>query len=96
MSAAMSRHISRKKRWSSYGPNEHRSAQGRVYYRAGQWWAILVYQVADPSVSDPGAVQYWEVGRFKRARNAMIALEDKATELQRRYGDNLVLLESGR
>src|SRR5262249_14832575 len=50
----MTRHIPRKERWSSHGPNEYRSAQGRVYYRNGQWRALLVYRVADPSRSDPG------------------------------------------
>ncbi len=91
----MTRHIPRKQRWSSFGPNEHRSAWGRVYFRSGQWWARLVYRVAGPADSEGGATQTWEAGKFKRPRNAMIALEDKVTELQRRYGEALSFLDVG-
>jgi hypothetical protein len=89
----MTRHIPRKERWSRLGPNEYRSAWGRVYFRAGQWWGSLVYRVADPATHDLDERQTWEAGRFKRPRNAMIALEDKVTELQRRHGEALVFLE---
>lgn len=88
----MTKHVPRKERWSSHGPNEHRSAQGRVYFRNGQWFAEARYRVADPERMEPGEEQTWTAGRFKRARNAMIALEDKATELLRRHGELLTFL----
>jgi hypothetical protein len=90
----MTKHIPRKDRWTKVGPNEHRSAHGRVFFRAGQWRAALVYRVADLETFDPGEVQTWEAGNFKRPRNAMIALEDKVTELQRKHGDRLTFLHS--
>lgn len=82
----MTKHVPRKARWSSAGPNEHRCAEGRVFFRAGQWHAALTYQVADPEKAIPDEPQTWEAGKFKRPRNAMIALEDKVTELRRRHG----------
>jgi hypothetical protein len=88
----MSRHVPRKARWFSFGPNEHRSDVGRVYFKAGQWHAELVYRVHDPERSEPGEVETWEASRFKRPRNAMIALEDRATELQRRHGAHVVFI----
>ncbi len=97
----MSKHVSRASRWSRHGPNEQRSAVGRVYYQAGQWFAVVAYQVAQPEA--PGAAepvpegpQVWALGRFKRPRNAMIAVEDKARELQRRHGAALTFLDSSR
>jgi len=89
----MTKHIPRKARWASRGPNEHRSLWGRVYFRAGQWFASLIYEVSDPEGLAPTGPQTWEAGKFKRARNAMIALEDKVTELQRRHGPNVVFLD---
>jgi hypothetical protein len=89
----MSRHMPRKDRWASFGPNEHRSETGRVYYQKGQWHAALRYRVSDPELLTPGELQTWEASRFKRPRNAMIALEDKVTELQRRHGAHISFLK---
>jgi hypothetical protein len=86
----MTKHVPRKARWSRFGPNEHRSADGRVYFRAGQWFAEMTYRVHDPEVVETPEAQVWLAGKFKRARNAMIALEDRATELKRRHGDDVV------
>lgn len=58
-----------------------------MYFRNGQWFAELVYQIVGPEKGEPGERETWLAGRFKRARNAMIALEDKVTELQRRHGE---------
>ena len=90
----MSKHISRKSRWTRLGPNEHRSAQGRVFFRAGEWRAELIYRVTDAETLVPAAPQTWEAGKFKRPRNAMIALEDKATELERRHGKHVTFLSA--
>lgn len=90
----MSKHISRAARWSRWGPNEHRSAVGRVYYRAGQWHAAVAYQ-PPPQEADPSPpAQHWELGKFRRARNAMMAVEDQARELERRYGPGLLFLDA--
>jgi hypothetical protein len=88
----MSKHISRKSRWSRCGPNEHRSAVGRVYYRAGQWHAAVTYQVRQPEGESPVIPQSWELGKFKRPRNAMMAVEDKARDLQGKFGEEVVFL----
>src|SRR5437762_827336 len=90
--AFMGRHTPRKARWWRMGPNEHRSAEGRVYYRAGQWYAAVSYQIAGPEAPLPEAPQSWVLGRFKRPRNAMMAVEDKVLELRRRHGDAVVFL----
>ena len=94
----MSKHVSRASRWARHGPQEERSAVGRVYYRAGQWFAEVAYQVAPPEVPDPAAPvpegrQVWTLGKFKRPRYAQMAVEDKARELQRRYGAKLTFLD---
>ncbi len=57
-----------------------------MYFRAGQWFAELHYRVHDPESTAPPDLQTWLAGRFKRPRNAMIALEDRVTELRRRHG----------
>lgn len=88
----MTKHIPRKSRWSQLGPNEHRCAEGRVYFRAGQWFAELQYRVHDPEATAPADLQTWLAGRFKRPRNAMIALEDRVTELKRRHGERIVFV----
>jgi hypothetical protein len=93
----MSKHISRAMRWTQVTPSEHRSAEGRVYYRAGEWHAVVTYRVLDPEAPPPlEEPTTWRVGKFKRARNAMIGVERKVQELQNRHGDHLVLLEPER
>jgi hypothetical protein len=88
----MTKHIPRKARWSQLGANEHRCAEGRVYFRAGQWFAELHYRVNDPDAGAPGALQTWLAGKFKRPRNAMISLEDHVTELRRHHRDNVLFV----
>jgi hypothetical protein len=88
----MTKHISRKSLWSSHGPNEHRCAEGKVYFRAGQWHAALTYRITGTGEGALEGPMTWEASKFKRARNAMIALEDKVTELQRRHGSAVSFL----
>jgi hypothetical protein len=81
----MSRHTSRRERWTEISAKEHRSAFGWVRYRAGAWEGTVVYEKRDEQ-------GLWhemneQVGRFKRPRNAMIAVEDKAREISRRNGE---------
>src|SRR5690242_7848144 len=94
----MSKHVSRASRWARHGPHEERSAVGRVYYRAGQWFAEVAYHVAPPEEPGPAAPlpeepQVWELGKCKRPRNAQMAVKNKARELQRRYGAALTFLD---
>jgi hypothetical protein len=88
----MSKHVSRASRWSRHGPNEYRASFGRVYFRAGSWHAAVSYQQPSEEGELPLAPQLWDIANFKRARNAMIAVEDKARELQRRYGEGVLFL----
>jgi hypothetical protein len=91
----MTKHVPRRARWSQLGPNEHRCAEGRVFYCAGQWFAEIAYRVGELG-SPAGTTEplCWQAGRFKRPRNAMIALEERATALRRQHGENLAFLDS--
>jgi hypothetical protein len=90
----MTKHIPRKARWQQIGPNEYRSAEGRVFYRAGHWHAALIYRIADAETHTLGDPQTWETtAKLKRPRNAMIVLEDKVTELQRKHPDRVVFVD---
>src|SRR5437763_842356 len=73
----MSKHVSRKQRWTQVSPAEHTSALGRVVYRQRAWYGILSYRTRLP---DAASVAAWEshrqtLGPFNRPRNAMIAVE---------------------
>lgn len=88
----MSRHIPRKERWTQVHPSEHRSAFGVVRYRAGAWEGEVFYELkpeAEPGVETAFEPQTTSVGRHKRPRNAMMAVEDKARELRRRYNERI-------
>jgi hypothetical protein len=88
----MSRHVSRRERWSKVSPIEWRSGAGlRVYYERGAWWAEVTYRRRtedDPSSS----LISWEphtdrLGPFKRPRNGQVEAERHLTFLQNRRGD---------
>jgi hypothetical protein len=90
----MTKHIPRKDRWTRLGPSEYRCNFGRVFFKAGHWHASLLYQIADAETLQPGAPQSWETtAKLKRPRNAMMVLEDKVLELQRRHSERIVFLE---
>jgi hypothetical protein len=91
----MTKHVPRSARWMRVGPNEYRCADGRVFFRAGQWFAEIAYRIHDPELVERPEAQTWLAGRFKRPRNAMIALEDRATELRRRHGAQLAFAAPG-
>jgi hypothetical protein len=83
----MSKHIPRKARWTQISSKEYRSAFGVVHYHAGAWEGTLQYELRD-TLDD--TMESWRpanesAGRFKRPRNAMMAVEDKAREIRRRY-----------
>ncbi|MFO0966193.1 MAG: hypothetical protein U0793_11500 [Gemmataceae bacterium] len=84
----MSRHVSRKSRWTQVSAKEYRSSFGVVTYRAGAWEGRLVFMRWNID-TDSWRPETLAAGRFKRPRNAMICVEDKAIETQRRYGDDV-------
>jgi hypothetical protein len=91
----MSRHVPRSERWTSHGPNEHRSTEGYVvrYYR-GAWWAEVGYRLRQDG--PPERPPEWEMrsdrlGPFKRPRNAMVEAERHATMLRNRHGEGVRL-----
>jgi hypothetical protein len=89
----MTKHVSRASRWTQLGSNEYRSAVGRVYYRAGEWHAVVSYQVLDPEAPAPEQPQTWHLSGLKRPRNAMVEAERKVQELRGKYGTHLVILD---
>jgi len=84
----MSKHVPRKSRWTRINAKEHRSAFGVVQYRAGAWEGTVVYQMRTGETA-PWQEETAPAGRFKRPRNAMISVEDKAREIARRFGENV-------
>ena len=85
----MSRHSSRKERWTLLNAKEYRSAFGVVRYRAGAWEGEVSYERWDEEASPRWQPSHLAAGRFKRPRNAMIAVEDKAREILRKHQDKV-------
>ena len=87
----MSRHVSRRDRWSQHGPIEYRCPGGlRVFYERGAWWAEVIYRLRIEAEGPP----VWEghterLGPFKRPRNAQVEAERYATYLQRHHGERV-------
>src|SRR5262245_4559081 len=89
----MSKHISRKERWTQKSTSEYSSVLGRVVYRERAWFALLDYKTLS---HDENQLPCWtahemRLGPFKRPRNAMVALEREATALQNRHGENVLI-----
>ncbi len=90
----MSKHISRKHRWTQTNPRTYRSEWGQVIYDQDGWYSIFAYRtLAAPEM--PGGLPSWEqhhkrLGPFKRPRNAMVALEQEVTTLRNRHGNNVL------
>ncbi len=87
MKRTMSKHSSRASRWTRVNAKEYRSAFGTVRYVEGAWEGTVVYELWQEGVQPPWQKEIAPAGRFKRPRNAMIAVEDKAKEIQRRHMD---------
>lgn len=85
----MSRHTSRKERWTQVNAKEHRSLFGVVRFVKGAWEGIVIYESWNEDCEPPWQVEEAYAGRFKRPRNAMIAVEDKAREIARRLKDKV-------
>jgi hypothetical protein len=87
----MSRHVPRRDRWNSEGPDRYRSVDGLVVRRhKGLWWAEVAYHLR-PAEAPPGEPA-WEaqldrLGPFRRPRNAMVEAERHLTLLRNRHGE---------
>ena len=89
----MSKHTSRKTRWTQVNSKEYRSTFGLVRYRAGAWEGTVVYELWQQDALDDSLFSWHAgsspAGRFKRPRNAMMAVEDTARALRRQYQDQV-------
>jgi hypothetical protein len=88
----MSKHVSRKQRWTQQTPTRYTSAVGKVVYEQRAWYALLEYRLRS---EEPSPLPKWEehaqrLGPFKRPRNAMVALEREVTLLKNRHGENVL------
>src|SRR5262249_13160629 len=77
----MSKHAARKARWTQVSAKEYRAPFGVVRYVAGAWEGTVRYELES---DDAWHAETAFAGRFKRPRNAMISVEDKARELGRK------------
>src|SRR5262249_46866419 len=89
----MSKHISRKQRWTQESSTQYLSDLGTVIYRERAWYAILEYKTLS---QDEHQMPTWtshnmQLGPFKRPRNAMVALEREVTALQNRHDKNVLI-----
>jgi hypothetical protein len=89
----MSKHVSRKERWTRETPSRYVSALGKVVYERRAWYGLLEYRLrAEEATPLPAWVPHAQrLGPFKRPRNAMVALEREATLLKNRHGDGILL-----
>jgi hypothetical protein len=88
----MSKHISRKRRWTEASPTQYSSAVGKVVYQQRAWYGLLDYRLrAEEGAPLPDWVpQTQRLGPFKRPRNAMVAVEREATILKNRHGEHIL------
>ena len=90
----MSKHESRKQRWSRPDARTYLSRLGKVVYQQDAWYALLDYKTPAPP-ERPGGPPGWaetsrRLGPFRRPRNAMIALEREAVFLKNRHGRDVL------
>ncbi|HLJ93280.1 MAG TPA: hypothetical protein VKU02_08830 [Gemmataceae bacterium] len=89
----MSKHVSRKQRWTQDSPSQHTSALGKVVNAKGAWFGLLDYQTLIPSAHENGLPGWLchsvRLGPFKRPRNAMVAVEREAAMLRNRHGEHV-------
>jgi hypothetical protein len=89
----MSKHISRKQRWTQESSTRYAAALGTVVYRERAWYALVDYQTLS---HDERQMPVWtahnlQLGPYKRPRNAMVALEREVTALQNHHGKNVLI-----
>ena len=91
----MSKHVSRKQRWTQKDAKNYASDLGRVAYVQDGWYALLDYKTLVPPESE-GGLPAWRphdqrIGPFKRPRNAMVALEREVAFLKNRHGKEILI-----
>jgi hypothetical protein len=89
----MSRHISRKERWTRRDAKQYSSEIGEVVYRQDAWYARLTYELRS-QVPTEGTSHSWVgheqwIGPCKRPRNAMVELEREIAVLRNRHGNDV-------
>ena len=89
----MSKHVSRKQRWTRENATRYSCDLGTVVYQQNAWYGLLEYRARAP---EPGPVPVWvrhreRLGPFKRPRNAMVAVEREVTLLKNRHGQDMLL-----
>jgi hypothetical protein len=89
----MSKHISRKQRWTQESSTRYSSALGKVVYRERAWYALLNYKTLshDEHQMPVWTAQTRQLGPYKRPRNAMVVLEREVTALQNRQEKNVLI-----
>ena len=90
----MSKHVSRKKRWTQLDSRTHSSTLGKVFFERNAWHGLIEYRTQLSPVLVGGPPRWEEhtsrLGPYKRPRNAMVALEREATVLKNRFGDEIL------
>jgi hypothetical protein len=94
---AMSKNVGRKQRWAKADARTYSSDLGKVVYQQNGWYAVLDYKRLGPP-ERAGGPPTWtahsqRLGPFKRPRNAMVALEQEATFLKNRHGQDILFGE---
>lgn len=89
----MSKHASRRQRWTRQDARTYSADFGTVIYQPEGWYGLLRYKVRVPPERE-GGLPSWQthsqrLGPFKRPRNAMVALEREVTFLQNRHGTDI-------
>jgi hypothetical protein len=93
----MSKHQSRKQRWTQVDSKRYASALGTVVYERNGWFAVLDYRLLAPRQNESDPAQWTphtrQLGPYRRPRNAMVALEREATMLKNRHGQEVLFGE---
>lgn len=93
----MSKHVSRKSRWIEISAKHHKTSCGEVKINLkGKWDAFVKYKslVKDSNGVKRCADTVVFCGEYKRAREAMMAVEDKAIQLNKQSDVEIVLDDS--
>lgn len=89
----MSKHVSRKERWTQESTKRYTSPEGAVVYEKQAWYGVFHYRLR---VKEEAGLAAWEeraerIGPFKRPRNAMVALEREVTLLRNRHDKDILV-----
>ncbi len=95
----MSAHISRKDRWTEINPNKHVNTNGYVQKNPrGKWDAVLSYLTRSPinPREKAGTPRPWytrreTVGEFKRAREGMMAIEERIKKVKDKKDPDIII-----